>query len=220
MAQATIRNGYLVYDWLDECSQFEKACAVGYRILGADNADELWTKRFYAFKNGNRQAIHFAKQVMPRMAHRFLRDNRLSTSNVTFVPALRSQESIAAKNGLLSTIARLCAKKCGAQFDRKLLRKSPHHDLRSRGIAERRKILDEAGYRSGRPDTPSVVIVDDFLTTGLTLCAITKAMKSARPGVLVYGLALAKNEYWSRVVSNSSTANDHIRPGWMKRWDN
>lgn len=220
MAQATIHNGYLVYDWLDQCSQFEKACAVGYRILGVDNNDEPWTRRFYAFKNGDRQAIRFAKQVMPRMARRFLADNQISASSVTFVPALRSRESKADKDGVLSKIARVCAKKCGAQFDRKLLRKKPHPDLRSRGIWERRKILSEAGYYSDHPDTSLVVIVDDFLTTGLTLCAITEAIKSARPDVHVYGLALAKNEYANRVISNASTPNDHIRPSWMKRWRN
>lgn len=218
MAQATIHNGYLVYDSLDACSQFEKACAVGYRILGQDNADDRWTNRFYSFKNGDRLAIRFAKQVMPRMARRFLADNHVSASTVTFVPALRSREAKADKDGSLSKIARLCAKKCGAQFDRKLLRKKPHADLRSSGIVERKRILDKAEYRSNRTDTSVVVVVDDFLTTGLTLCAIIEALKSARSDVRVYGLALAKNEYAYRVISSVSTPNDHIHPGWMKRW--
>ena len=124
---------------------------------------------------------------------------------------------------MLPVIARYCANKCGAGFAPNLLRKRSHEKLHGqiRTAEEREAILSSAGYMSGSVTTSSVVVVDDLITRGSTLCAIARAIKQRNPGVAVYGLALAKNDRQSFLMDfgHEYYTNGHIPSEWNVKWE-
>lgn len=218
MARARLFHGCLVFDSLDAGSDLQAAFTVGYRFL--DDHEDVWTSRFTSFKAGQSQAERAGKRLMSRMACRVLGKLDVLPSDVTFVPALRSAETKAAADSILSRIAKQSANKYQAFHDRKLLRKNRHSSLHSaqRTRDERENIIASANYASRAVNTSNVVVIDDFITAGSTLCAIARAIQKRNPGITVYGMALAKNDRLSWLHTDAT--NDHISSKWNRKWQN
>ena len=219
--KASLLGGCLAFDELDSGPEIDRAFAIGYRFL--DVRTELWTGRFTRFKERKRKSLRAGARILGNAAPMILSELGLAGKGVTFVPALSSGETVASEDQVLPVIARLCAKRCGAGFALDLLRKNPHERLHgeTRTAEERESILSSAGYTSGSVTTSSVVVVDDLITRGSTLCTIASAIKQRNPGATVYGLALARNDrhgYLMR-LGHVYYTNDHIPSEWDEIWE-
>ncbi len=86
-------------------------------------------------------------------------------------------------------------------------------------MPERRAILDKADYKAGDLTTGYVFVVDDLITTGLTLSYIAGAIKNQNPEVKVYGLAPGKHAYRSDFqAGRRCLPNSHIPREWDRLW--
>ena len=217
MARTRLFCRCLAFDSLDAGNELRGTFTVGYRFL--DCPEDLWTERFTSFKAGNPQAVRAGSRIVSRMARSVLSELDILASDVTFVPALSSQEITAASDSSLARTAKRCAKKYQATVDYTLLRKKRHRRLHtgSRTLAQREELIAAAAYESGNVNTRNIVVIDDLVTAGSTLCAIARAIRARNPSVSVFGMALAKNERRSYLAGSPST-NDHIRPKWDRIW--
>ena len=219
MAVGRVRNGWLYFKELDYGHPIDGAFAIGYRIL--DDQDELWSRRFLSLKDGTVDSRKAALAVM-RVAMPVLLDTLgLDGEDVTFAPALRSHERTASTSGMISILAGYCAAHWSSAFSPGLLSKQPHESLHipRKSVPERRAILEKADYRADNVTTAYVFVVDDLITTGLTLSYIAGAIKNQNPEVKVYGLAAGKHAYQSHFSSvGQPSANSHIRPEWNRLW--
>lgn len=211
--------GCLAFDSLDAGYEIDGAFAIGYRFM--DDGNERWSRRFSRFKAGVRISLRAGAHILGVATPRILSELELDVASVTFIPALRSKETVASEKGPLPLIAQWCAKQCGSEFSLDTLRKRAHDSLHgwSRTANEREAILDSAGYTSGNVGTPNVFVLDDLITRGSTLCEIARAIKDKNPKASVYGLALGKNErraYLERFGQNST--NEHIPLEWNEIW--
>lgn len=207
MARPQVVKGHLAFDSLDVAGALDTAYTVGYRLL--DTSGELWTDRFLRFKEGQPGAIQAGIELMARMAKKMLAKDRISSNDVTFVPALTSSEASAASAGTLSRAARAMAEATNASFDAGLLTKEPHDSLHSQSSSkqERQQIVDQAGFACDILATSYVVVVDDLITTGSTLQAWADAIFVSNPSCTIVAMALAKNERQSYIPEAS---NDHL----------
>ena len=219
MAVARVLNGWLYFKELDCGHPIDGAFAIGYRIL--DDQDEVWSRRFLRLKSGVLASRHAALAVMevamPMLLHALGKDGK----DVTFVPALRSSETTASTCGTLSMLAQYCAAQWSSKFSLRLLSKQPHERLHipQRTLAESKAILDNANYMAGDVSTGYVFVVDDLITSGLTMSYSARAIKDQNPQVNVYGLAPGKHAYRSHFSSvGQPSANSHIRPEWNRLW--
>ena len=216
---ASVLGGCLAFDSLDYGSGVDQSFAIGYRFL--DVRDEVWSRRFFRFKTGQPNSVRAGIRVLGVATPIILSELRLRGTNVTFVPALASRETVASQKGLLSRTTQWCASQCGSKFSLQLLSKKKHVSLhgQNRSIYEREDILSSAEYQAGVVSTPNVFVLDDLITSGLTLSTIAIAIKASNPSIRVYGLALAKNAYRDYLVdTNQDSTNDHIPAEWERLW--
>ena len=213
MATAYEFSGWLAFDSLDHGSGVDQTFAIGYKFIRDYN--ERWSARFSRFKGGQANARNAALAVMAIATPQLIRKLDMDGKSVTFIPALASKERVATANGALSVLAKGCSSQCGSAFMLESLTKNPHATLHAPGttVEKRTDILSSANYKATIFTTPNVFVVDDFITTGLTLAEIATAIKSANPDVKVYGIVLGKNEYSDRPVTN-----DHISSAWEEAW--
>lgn len=219
MAVASLLGGCLAFDSVDYGSGLDRAFTIGYRFL--DDKDELWSKRFFRFKTGPTNSVKAGASILGVATPTLLSELNLDGKSVTFVPALGSRETVASEKGRLSIAAQWCANRCGSEFSRDLLSKIAHHSLHGqyRPVHERADILSSAEYTAGVVSTPNVFVLDDFITSGLTLSTIATAIKDKNPGIRVYGMALAKHAYRQSLASaNQDSTNDHIPSEWEQIW--
>ena len=216
---ASLLGGCLAFDSLDFGSGVDQSFAIGYRFL--DDRDEMWTRRFFRFKTGQLDSVKAGLNVLGVATPIILSELSLTGPSVTFVPALASRETVASEKRILSKIGQWCANQCGSEFSLQLLSKKAHDSLhgKSRTIDERADILSSAEYTAGVVSTPNVFVLDDLITSGLTLSTIATAIKARNPSIKVYGLALAKNAYREYLVNtNQNSTNDHIPAEWEQLW--
>ena len=216
---ANVRGGCLAFDSLDAGYEIDGAFAIGYRFM--DGGGEQWTRRFSRFKVGMQISLRAGAHLLGVATPGILSELELDAASVTFVPALRSRETLASKKGLLPLIAGWCAEQCGSDFAPQLLRKKAHPSLhgQNRRADEREAILDSAGYTSDIVSTPNVFVLDDLITRGSTLCEIARAVKDQNPEVNVYGLALGKNDRQQYLETHGQhSTNDHIPSEWNEIW--
>lgn len=194
---------------------------IGYRFTDDYDASDEWTKRFKRFKQEKkkmiyREATYGAINLMKIAVQVLMNDLELDESRTTFIPALSSSETVASEKGVLSVMARVCAKSANANFVGNAITKKVHHPLHLSGKADkRRKILDEADYKSGRIKTKNILIFDDFITRGDTLSHIAQAIHKTNSGVRVYGVGLGKNERRSYLSQYGfEISNDRIPEKW------
>ncbi len=212
-------GGCLAFDSLDYGSSLDRTFAIGYRFL--DDKDELWSRRFFRFKVGPLASLRAGASVLGVATPIILSELGLNGASVTFVPALASRETVASEKGRLSKAANWCSRQCGSEFSLHLLRKKPHVSLhgRYRSVHERSEILSSAEYTAGAVSTSNVFVLDDLITSGLTLSTIATAIKDRNPGIRVYGLALAKNANRQYLASTSQdSTNGHIPSEWEQLW--
>lgn len=146
---------------------------------------------------------------------------RWDGKDVTFTPAVRSGETRALASGALSTLGRHCAVQCDGQFLPHLLSKQPHESLHfpPKTVPERINILEAAAFTSTAVTTSRIIVVDDLITSGLTLSYSAKAIKDQNPWVSVYGLALGKHEYLHNLGEDDQDhPNSHIPVVWDELW--
>lgn len=202
-------------------SQIDGAFVLGFRITGDGTND--WSARFNRFKFGTARSriagIAVMKAAIGSLLRQLFAASNLAVSDVAFAPALGSAEATATPTGSNSALARACANVFGNPICLDLLSKRPHESLhRSRGAAEARaEIIRNADYRASKVKARAVIVFDDFITRGDTLGAIANAIKSANPSVLVFGVALAKNQGIEFI--DPVTANDHLLPALADLWD-
>lgn len=193
--------------------------AIGYRFT--DDIHDYWTKRFNKFKKEGGAAIYAAVTLMKTTVPLLVKYLELDESKTVFIPALSSDETVASETGILSVMARVCAKSANANFVRNAITKKAHHPLHLYRNAERRReILDEADYKSVRIEAENILIFDDFITRGETLSHIARAIHKTNSGVRVYGVALGKNESRSYYLERYSIeiSNDRIPKKWDDFW--
>ena len=220
MAVACVLNGWLHFGQLDHSHSIDGAFAIGYRLL--DDQDELWSRRFLRLKGGDGTSRNAALAVMGVATPVLLDALQLDGKDVTFVPALRSQERTASPSGTLSILAKHCADRCRSEHSLSLLSKRPHERLHMppRTVPERIAILESADYQAGKVTTEYVFVVDDLITTGLTLSFIAGAIENQNPQVRVYGLAPGKHAYLSHFgADRQHFPNGHIPPEWDQLWN-
>lgn len=146
----------------------------------------------------------------------------LGTSGTFFVAALGSSETIASDSSILTAMTRCAAKAATAPFISDAITKKAHPPLHNfYTAAKRREILDAAEYRSAKIPAKSVMIFDDFITTGDTLSHIAEAIHAANNGVTVFGVALAKTERraYHKDRFGIDLSNDHVPKKWEAAWD-
>ena len=177
--------------------------------------------RFLAAKDGHRTAIEAAKAVLAVAIPQLLQDSQTDREDVTFTPVVRSKERTAPPSGPLAILAQHCAAQWGGQFALNLLSKDPHESLHwpRKTVSERIEILEAANFASSEVGTPRVIIVDDLITSGLTLSYSAGAIKTKNPEVKVFGLALGKHEnLWNLEDNLRESPNRHIPAEWNQIW--
>ena len=219
MALAVVRNGWLHFSQLDYGYPVNGAFTIGYRLL--DNQDERWSRRFLGAKDGVKSSIDAATAVLTVAIPQLISIYRWDGSDLTFTPAVRSRERTASPAGPLAILTQHCATQSGSQVDLQLLNKDPHESLHRprKSVPERRAILEAANFSARNVNTPRVIIVDDLITSGLTLSYSATAIKARNPRAQVYGLALGKHEYLSNLADEiKGSPNQHIPDGWDQLW--
>ena len=192
--------------------------AIGYRFI--DDVHDNWTKRFNKFKAKEQAAICATVTLMKSTVPLLVKCLELDESKTVFMPALSSSETVAPEKGILSVMTSVCAKAANVDFVRNAITKETHHPLHRSGNADkRRKILDEADYKSGRIKAENILIFDDFITRGETLSHIAQAIHKANSGVRVYGVGLGKNERRSYLEQYGfEISNNRIPEKWDDLW--
>ena len=219
---ATPFCGLLRFDELTYAAGVTAVFTVGYRL--EDLPDEPWTARFTAFKFNCEPALaQGATALMAAAAQSMVDGLALERNRTVFVSAMRSDETRAAEDGILATLARRSAAAAGCRYLPGALSKSPHLPTgRGRLDPEFRVLLVEgADYRSTPVDADQIIVVDDLIATGKTLELAALAIRDANPGVAVYGFALAKTGWQSlmRLWYGQEVSNDHIPACWEKLWN-
>jgi hypothetical protein len=205
---------WMHFSHLDGGCDLDGAYTIGYRIT--DDAGDSWTARFNRFKAKDQAAfvagIHALSDAMPTL----LKSLGINPSSVAIVPALGSAETKAAAAGQLAKLATRIAKTTGARLEIGALSKQPHNPIHNIFDAGARDTeLGKANYISSKLPVKTVLVVDDLITRGSTLCRIAAAIKAANPGAKVIGIALAKTErrsYWGKLDNN------HVAKAWDDRW--
>ena len=219
MANAHVLNGWLYFRELDYGHQIDRAFAIGYRLI--DNPDEVWSRRLLSLKDGKLASRNAVLAVMRVAMPVLLDDLGLDGKDVTFAPAVRSSETTASQSGTLARLAQHCAALWNSEYSRQLLSKQPHSSLHwpSKNVLERKQILEEADYQAREVTTANVFVLDDLITTGLTLCYSASAIKNRNPEVKVYGLAPGKHAYRRDFqAGRRCLPNSHIPPEWDRLW--
>ena len=189
MAVAIVHRGWLFFRQLDYGGAVDGAFTIGYRLL--DDQNELWSRRFLRAKDGLQPSMEAAKALLATAISELFATSRVSADDITFTPAVRSRESTASPSGTLAILAQQCATAGGCRFAPQLIRKEPHESLHSppKSVPRRMEILEAANFRSQKVATSRVIVVDDLITSGLTLSYSAKAIKALNPNVRVFGLA-------------------------------
>ena len=222
MAFAQKYQHWLFFKNLDSYSQLDGAFTVGYRITSGPV--DGWTTRFTNFKFGPPRSRIAGNTVMSTAVQQLMaymsETHGVAPHEVTFMPVLGSSETKANPSGALTSLALACSKACGCAFRMELLSKNPHPSLHgsSRTAEQRAAIIRDAGYTASVLGAPVVVIFDDFITRGDTLGSWADAIKAANSGVMVYAVALAKNEGYA-YLPDPATANAHIPSELAQMWD-
>ena len=219
MALAVVRNGWLHFSQLDYGHPVDGAFTIGYRLL--DDQGECWSRRFLGAKDGFKPSLDAARAVLSAAIPQLISGYRWDGRDLTFTPAVRSRERIPSPTGPLSILAQHCATQSGGQFAPQLLNKDPHESLHRppKSVPDRSAILEAANFSAGNVSTPRVIIVDDLITSGLTLSYSAMAMKARNPGIRVYGLALGKHEYLHNLADDlKESPNRHIPAEWDQLW--
>lgn len=217
-------------DWmkvgLDVNTGLVSSFVIGYRFTDDNEGNDKWTNRFKKFKRETKAmvygaAVYGAFNLMKIAVPALMNHLELDESRTTFIPALSSSETVTSERGVLSVMARVCAKSANANFIGNAITKKTHHPLHLSGNAERRReILDEADYKSGRIKAENILIFDDFITRGETLSHIARAIHKANSGVRVYGVGLGKNERRSYLRQYGfEISNDRIPEQWDDFWE-
>ena len=221
MAVASVLNGWLHFRQLDFGHPVDGAFTIGYRFLDRDHREELWSRRFLRIKDGVPASRNAARAVLGIAIPVLLEALGLDGKSVTFSPAVRSSETTASGSGTLSILARHCAGQCNSEFSPKLLSKRPHLSLHMprKSLEQRIEILEKANYQAGDVTTEYVFVVDDLITSGITLSYSARAIKKQNPQAKVYGLAPGKHDYWNDSDPNfQGSPNSHIPPEWDQLW--
>ena len=219
MAKARVDGGWLTYSQLDFGHPIDGAFAIGYRLI--DNQNERWSRRFRRVKDGIPSSRKAAQAVLGVAIAELMGALQWDGKDVTFTPAVRSKETTASTSGTLSILAQHCASQCNGRFLSQLLSKQPHESLHvpPKKVPERRAILEAASFTASNVNTPYVIVVDDLITSGLTLSYSARAIKNQNPQTKVYGLALGKHEYLSNFDdADKASPNDHIPAKWAQLW--
>lgn len=212
-------HNLLRYDTLTFDDSLTAAFTVGYRL--EDRPEDEWTARFTRFKfDPDDTTTEGAARLMAHVAPILVRGLGLDLGRTVFAPALRSTETVADTDGAIALLAGRCAGDC--RYQPKLLRKEPHLSTGRGGLDPefRKLLLEDAAYQSASIDADTAIIVDDFIATGKTLSLAATAIRERNPDTTVYGLALAKPEWHSMMLSwyDVDVNNDHIPPQWSSIW--
>ncbi|MCY3714585.1 MAG: phosphoribosyltransferase [Gemmatimonadetes bacterium] len=212
-------HNLLRYDTLTFDDGLAAAFTVGYRL--EDRPEDPWTDRFTRFKfDPDDATTDGAARLMAHVARILIRSLGLVPGRTVFAPALRSTEKVADTDGVIALLAARCAGDCGYQPG--LLSKETHLSTGRGGLDPefRKLLLEDAAYTAAFVDADTVIIVDDFIATGKTLSLASTAIRERNPDTTVYGLALAKPEWHSMMLSwyDVDVSNDHIPSQWSSIW--
>ena len=212
-------HGWMAFDRLPEGYGLRRAFTIGYRLT--DMREDKWTGRFNRFKAEERNALRGGAAVMGVASRDLMEGLGWEGARTVFVPALRSGEEKASREGILWRLTKYCAKQAGTGFVGDALSKQPHQSLHSSFNADdRREILSGAKYTAGRVEGERIVIFDDLITRGATMSHIAHAIMRANRGVKVYGVALGKTERVEYNWENFGVelSNEHVPDGWDSIW--
>lgn len=214
-----IFHNLLRYDTLTFSDGVSAAFTVGYRL--EDRPDDKWSALFTKFKfDPDDASTEGGARLMAHAAGILVKGLGLNPGRTVFAPALRSSEKTADPEGLMAILASRCAGAC--RYEPGLLQKEVHPPTGRGGLYPefRTLLVEQAGYRSASVDADTVFIVDDFVATGKTLSLAATAILERNPGATVYGLALAKPEWYKQILDwhEVEISNDHIPDHWSSIW--
>ena len=186
-------KGWMKFDNFDVPGDIESSFTVGYKLT--DAVDEDWTSRLYRFKGKDPVALHGAIKLMVCIVPDLVRLLGIQPSDIAFVPALSSGESIADPNSPLSVLTSRCAEKVeGAKFICDAIEKDPYPSfhLNQKTRDEREDSLSKINIESKTINEGYILVFDDFVTTGATLSSIAGAIRLKNPKAKAHGVALGK----------------------------
>jgi hypothetical protein len=183
--------------YLDGAWQLDRAFALGYRFT--DDASELWTARFNAFKAGDERAVRAGIAVMQAAVAAAI---PVPNEHVVVLGVPGSAERRLDPRKPVARLAAALAAARRATLDLDLIEKEPHPPLHTRyNAAERDQLLDTANHRATRIHgaVANYLIVDDLFTRGATIERIMRAIRCGVPAARFTAVALGKTErreYW------------------------
>lgn len=199
---------------LDGAWECSRAYVLGYRFK--DDSGELWTRRFNAFKAGEKSALRGGLAAMNAL----LQTIAPPPGPIVVVGIPGSAETMLGDKKPVAWLAKLVAIRWKGTLDLKLIAKDPHEPIHSKyQTDERNAILDKANYRLAHNGSHATtyVIVDDFLTRGDTAQRIMTTIGTTVPEAKFWAVAMAKNEglaYWrqqgTELTNNEATPYDKI----------
>lgn len=208
-------HGWMAFPYLDENAGLTSSFTIGYRIT--DKHTEHWTARFNRFKARDQGAFVGGVTMMEEAVPQLVRELGLDVSRTTFIPALRSNETVASEKDLLPLLACRCAEATGADFVLDAITKQAHRPVHGiYNAAARRAVLDKAEFEARNIDAHNILVFDDFITRGGTLSHIAQSILKSNAGARVYGVALGKTE---RLSWDSNVSNAHVPQEWNTLWE-
>lgn len=210
-----VSNGLFVFAGLDDLDDSVKVLTVGWRFK--DLPCDPWSSRFMAFKTNDPDAVRRACAVVPP----YLKPTLAGLGRaVTVVCALGHADTSISAAGPVAKLGKAIAATMGWNFQPGLLTHKPHAKLATAGALSKRIDIAKNSYTSKRPPDPTVLVVDDLVTSGTTIREIAQAVTSARSGTKVRAFAIAKNESHKFAAEHGvALNNDHIAPAILKKWD-
>lgn len=203
---------------LDKSGTSIPVFTIGWRI---EDAPDIWTKKFLAFKANEKNAIRGCASLLWKGLPPLLGRLKWAANETGITPALSSGATAADPSKPLYRTAKWLADQCGMPFLPTVFTKAAHRPLHSLPSGADRDSEVAGKYVCGDLEgVKNLIIFDDFVTRGSTLAEMLRAIIASGHGPNVIGLALAKNERASYAAQFGRTVdNSHISAEWAQLWD-
>ena len=212
-------------DWwlcLNMDNRLDGIYCFGYRI--GMSMDDEWTVRINKFKHGTEHDVKKAVKTLKTAAPSLFECIGIDPETTTVIPVLGSQETSANENSKITRLARAIAEGADARFMWDCLSKkykTLSFHLQRLGRRAREQALDKAEFRASELDDrcKNVMIVDDIVTTGLTMVYVANAIHQSNPLVKIVGFALGRHKPKDYLAVSFDEANSEIPDELAEIWD-
>ena len=198
----------------------DRICCFAYRF--AEGWDNDWSVRINEFKKGEKRDVRKAEMTLRAAAPSLFKSIGTDPELTIVIPILGSEETSATAHSKNSRLAKAIADGVNVQLTLDCLSKNKNPPLhKEKGLSARRKALLIADYKASKLDDKfeSVVIVDDIVTSGMTMGFVATAILQSNPGVKIIGFALGRHLRTENLPVSFEKANTHIPNELAEIWD-